>query len=495
VRILVCVAENELQRKARYVLATLLGALGADYRFCAPEEAVGLREATMSLVLVYAPPDARMTCGVAPDVWIETVEAALEYFAGEPRGSPEPPMTFVRLQGHRVPLLFGRETVQQGFVAWLEAQDGPLRLPWDIVASSFYFLSHWQELAVSQDRMDVYGCFPYQDHLCYGLGCLDRPAVDDYLRMLELALDRASTRIGRRFRRTTAWPDDRKFAVALTHDVDWMRKFTPRYFLSLPVRPRKVWRDWRQILAYLRGGKDPYDTVQGIVALEKSYASRSTFFFLAARRHRFDGRLLGGDYPPITPRVAALCAWIEGQGWEVGLHGSYLSIDQPTYLSEEKRALERSAWVRGVRQHYLRVDVGRTLSIMEAAGFRYDTSLGFNERLGFRASFSFPYYPYCLAEDRPYSLLEIPLAIMDATLNSQGLCYEEALERCVETLQVVRASGGCCAVLWHNSIFDAAQYAGYGTLYERVLGWIVEHGGWARACRDVLTCYDGHLEV
>jgi hypothetical protein len=491
-RILVWIADNAFQRKAQYVLTTFLKALGANCRVCTAEEVVGCHESPMDLLLVYAPPDTIMPPGVIPDVWIETSGDALDFFV-EYEESRGPSVSTVRFHGHEVPMLFYSDLLSQDFTVWLQSQEQTFRLPWDIVASSFYFLSHWQELVTS--RRDIHGRFPYQDHICHKLGCFDRPVVDDYLHMLELVLDKVSRRVGREFYRTTLWPDGRQFAVALTHDVDWIQKFTPRYFLSLLVQPDKLRRDWTQIQGYLRKDKDPYDNIEEIVALERLYKSKSTFFFLAARRNVFDGKCLSANYPPIIPRVAALCKWIESEGGEVGLHSSYLSVDQLAYLREEKEALEAVAQVQGVRQHYLRVDVEKTLGILEAVGLQYDTSLGFSDRVGFRASFSFPYHPYCVAQDRPFNVLEIPLVVMDATLRSEGLCCEEALEKSLSTLETVRASGGCCAVLWHNNIFDAAQYPGYDKVYEGILAWIVEHEGWGTTCRNILACYDRDFSV
>ena len=489
--ILVWIADNSLKRKAQYVLSTLLKALGADYRICTAEEIVCGEGPATDLVLVYAPPGTRLPFDINPIVWIETARDALDFFDASKEGDIplELPLGF---QGHRVPMLFCSDRAPRDFMAWLQSGGHVFRLPWDIVASSFYFLSHWQEIVAP--REDAHGRSPGQDHTSHKPGHLGRPVVDDYLHMLELALDRASREMGKEFHRTSLWPDEREFAVALTHDVDWIRKFTPRYFLSLPVRPRKLRRDWAQLARHLRGAKDPYDTVEDIVALEKAYQSTSTFFFLTARRHPFDGKLLSASYPPITPRIAALCKWIGGEGWEVGLHGSYLSIDQLAYLREEKESLGMVAKVQGARQHYLRVDVEKTLRIMEAVGLRYDTSLGYNERVGFRAGFSFPYHPYCVAEDRPFNVLEIPLAVMDAALDGEGLCDREALEKSLSILEAVRTSGGCCAVLWHNNIFDTAQYPGYDRVYEDILAWTVQHGGWGTACHNILACYDGHPE-
>ncbi len=45
-------------------------------------------------------------------------------------------------------------------------------------------------------------------------------------------------------------------------------------------------------------------------------------------------------------------------------------------------------------------------------------SMGFPDRIGPRAGFSYPYFPYCLDEDRPYDVVEISLFLMDVTLRS-----------------------------------------------------------------------------
>ena len=72
--------------------------------------------------------------------------------------------------------------------------------------------------------------------------------------------------------------------------------------------------------------------------------------------------------------------------------------------------------VTGVRYHYLRALYHETLPLLEQAGFTYDTTMAFAEHEGFRCGCSFPFRPYSLAEERPLDLVELPLAVMDGTL-------------------------------------------------------------------------------
>ena len=87
--------------------------------------------------------------------------------------------------------------------------------------------------------------------------------------------------------------------------------------------------------------------------------------------------------------------------------------------SQEARLLgERLARPLGSRQHFLSFDYDTLFAAQEEAGIRYDMSMGYPDRLGPRAGFSHPYFPYNLREDRPYRVLQFSLFLMDVTLRS-----------------------------------------------------------------------------
>jgi hypothetical protein len=143
--------------------------------------------------------------------------------------------------------------------------------------------------------------------------------------------------------------------------------------------------------------------------------------------------------------------------------------------------------VSGNRCHYLALDVRRHFRDFEDAGLAYDTSLGFPEREGFRNGWTFPCRPYDLENDRPFRILEIPLAVMDTTLMEyRKLTAEEGWEACRKVLDTLRETGGGAALLWHNGRSGAWQ-----DVYHRVLDYIREHGGAGVAAEQLALWWSG----
>ncbi len=125
-----------------------------------------------------------------------------------------------------------------------------------------------------------------------------------------------------------------------------------------------------------------------------------------------------------------------------------------------------------MRYHYLRALYHETLPMLEQAGFTYDTTLAFAEHEGFRCGCSFPFRPYSLAEERPLDLVELPLAVMDGTLQEphyRGLAAKDAEFAAASVLARALRSGGAVSLLWHNNRFDRRVSRGYDKVYWRLL--------------------------
>lgn len=95
----------------------------------------------------------------------------------------------------------------------------------------------------------------------------------------------------------------------------------------------------------------------------------------------------------------------------LALHGSPQSAFDPLVLAEELANLRDLGFnPTGFRTHYLHFNYQQSFPFLEEAGIKYDsTSLGYWEHIGFRAGISFPFYPFNIAENRPFRVLEIPL--------------------------------------------------------------------------------------
>ncbi len=114
-----------------------------------------------------------------------------------------------------------------------------------------------------------------------------------------------------------------------------------------------------------------------------------------------------------------------------------------------------------MRGHYLKFDFKKTWGIMEAVGFDYDSTVGTNDRLGFKLGLATPFHPPDIQWD-PMRLLEIPLTLMDTTLWGYLKKDEESgigeIQRMIDMVEQV---GGLFTLLWHQ---EAVKMVG-GRLY------------------------------
>jgi hypothetical protein len=289
-----------------------------------------------------------------------------------------------------------------------------------------------------------------------------------------------------RLRRSLGLKDD-GFVVALTHDVDTPWRWTPIGLRGsaarlkhnvLHARAAPAFREATALAAapvHRLRGTDPNWRFDDIVGRERrAGASNSTFFVLAGHNDPHDGAA-PERYDELRPRLVRTLLDV---GAEVGLHGSYTAADDSARLAHEKAALEQLAGpLAGHRYHYLRGDPHRNIPQLD---FRYDTTLGFPDALGFRAGIARPFHPWDFELDAPAAVLEIPLAAMDATLAEErylGLSAKRAEAPLTALLNWAAENGGAFAILWHPDRFDPLTSGGWDRLYSRVLDGVRARGG------------------
>ncbi len=344
--------------------------------------------------------------------------------------------------------------------AWEQVERGE-RPTGDDVAEGFFHLARVEEREVV---LDEHGRFD---------------SVSSYLDPLDPPLERLRKKLG--------LPKP-PFVVALTHDVDSPWRWTPIGLRGaaarlkqdvLHARIRSAAREATGLaLAPLhrRRGTDPNWRFEEIGSEERRRgATGSTFFVLSGHADPHDGAA-PETYDELRPKLVAT---LRNADAEIGLHGSYTAADDPLRLREEKATLEALAGpVRGHRYHYLRADPHRNLAPLAKLGFEYDTTLGLPDVIGFRAGIARPFRPWDFEHDQPLDLVEIPLAMMDATLQRyMRLSARQAADRVMRLLDWAAENGGAFAILWHPDRFDPLTSAGWDRLYWRVLEGVQERGG------------------
>ena len=352
-----------------------------------------------------------------------------------------------------------------------------LAVPFDVVASAFFMVSRYEEWVL--DRRDELGRFQARDSFAFQQGFLERPVVDEYSRWLQ----RLIRSLGLRMEERRRFGD---FAIALSHDIDtvssgWLEAI--KHELLHPARPKVTLKNLARIIETRLHGRDLYFNFDDILELERAYDARSTFFILKRTGDRRDAKY---DYRSKLFREV-FARMLEG-GWEIGLHGSFRSVVERASLADEKRALEAAlgAQVAGNRQHFLRMDVAHAWRTQQRAGLRYDATLGYADAAGFRAGLARPFHPFDVKNLEPFSIVEVPLVIMDGSYQKYGgLDAERVWSRVIPLLEEIKRHHGAASVLWHNTFFTPYKFRGYREVYVQLLKWVREQGGELTTCQRV----------
>jgi hypothetical protein len=297
------------------------------------------------------------------------------------------------------------------------------------------------------------------------------------------------------------YPGGARFAVALTHDIDTPWRWTRRGVMGAASRLKGALARRDATAAGIEAAglalaplhqlfrSDPNWSHRRFAAAEARRGFRSTCFVLAAHRDPHDGAAPEA-YDARRVRLVDQLVRLE---LEVGLHASYTCLADERLLAEERAVLAGliGGPIAGNRHHYLRLPWHDGIRALDRLGFSYDTTLGHAERPGPRAGLSFPFRPWDVAAGKPLRILELPLVLMDATLEEErylGLSPDAAWSEIERVLDHLHDAGGCASVLWHNDRFDRVYGRGWDRLYDRLLDGIVARGGHAGTAAD-LTAY------
>lgn len=347
---------------------------------------------------------------------------------------------------------------------------------------------------------DAWGCWDHSSSENYREGSLGIPEVDRWLveRRAELA-DRTPLE--------PLWPAGKRFAVCLTHDVDVLsQRSTPRQvyrhataglgrgaehdslrFARPPIRAARA----------IRGGiarsPDMHGTIELSSALEAKYDATASYFFTVPASgggSRYDCTYAPEDactFRGVQTTVADVIRALADDGFDVGLHGSYYSATRPGILAAERATFEHATGIAPTttRQHFLHWEITRTPQLQTGAGFKADSTLGFNRTVGFRASTALPFRQFDVVADESLTLLEVPLVVEDSALLGPiavrgGL--DHARESVRELVDTTREVGGAMTFLFHPDKLLRPEWL---ALYEWSLRYLAESGAWLTSLAEL----------
>jgi hypothetical protein len=135
-------------------------------------------------------------------------------------------------------------------------------------------------------------------------------------------------------------------------------------------------------------------------------------------------------------------------GDEIGLHGIDAWRDTAAGQREQEILCSLTgATETGVRMHWLFFDE-KSPALLEAAGFSYDSTVGYNQTIGYRAGTTQVFKPMATSK-----LLELPMHVMDTALfypNYLDLSPAQAKEAIRPLIENAVRFGGALTVNWHD---------------------------------------------
>lgn len=483
-------AEEKFAKKIKYIVDLFFSTYGLDYRFF--QSVDQLFEADLSqvnLLVVYG------SWGDYQGIEEKTPPGCHLLFISQlfhqvfEKGHPEVKRLNFKKTGFSLPILYAYPTPEEDCSCWVEEKsgrqypgivekksEGQVRIACyaDFFASSFYLLTLQDEKQDFEEqkaeRFMAKGSWREKENI------LQTPLINHYFKILfellqMVAKDGKVPLLSKKF-----WPSGSKLAVALTHDVDILNKWS-LYVLfrifSLLKRGnfKTLLKMFLKLPKFIFSQDKSLRGINLILEQEKRIGFHSTFFFLAGKPSL--RTILKSDITYSVRKVKPAVERILNVQGEVGLHGSLNSYMKEEDLREEKKNLDKflTSPCIGIRQHFLYLKVSQTWKSHSESGFLYDCTLGYPDRSGFRSGFALPFHPYDLQADEELEIWEINTNVMDQTYDKYDPKTKEEIKNEIKMLQdqLKGRDGGLLTLLWHTNVLEEFGFPGFVKLYEELL--------------------------
>ena len=277
------------------------------------------------------------------------------------------------------------------------------------------------------------------------------------------------------------YPKGKNFAVCLTHDIDVVYLSKLSIILgaakSLLIQ-HQIKSAFKMLFNNINKKWNPWWNFKDIMALEEKYGAKSSFYFLTLNKGDLDFNFEVEDLEHEIGNIVA------GNGWEVGLHGGHEAYNNLDEIKEKKKRLEKvlGKKVVGYRNHFLKFKVPDTWELLGKAGFKYDSTFGYADCVGFRNGMCHPFKPFNLDTGKEIDILEIPLTVMDCTLfDYMRLDFDKAWDVTKMLIDIVEKYNGVITILWHNTymVGDNLKF------YEKMLKYCYEKGAWMTSGEEI----------
>ncbi|UCE66078.1 MAG: hypothetical protein JSU85_14695 [Candidatus Zixiibacteriota bacterium] len=259
------------------------------------------------------------------------------------------------------------------------------------------------------------------------------------------------------------WPRGYSFALAVTHDVDMIRRSvlgSVRLLFKRDV-PGGFKGLLDSVKSFLGLAGNPYDGITDWIDHEKRIGLKSTFFVFPGNRNNKN------DPKYKINQLKKSIEDIKKSGFELGLH-SGIECYKGDSITESKEILSQSTRISisGIRPHYLSASLPEYWRAAAENGFEYSSCLGFDEEIGFYQGIDLPFMPFDKDNNAGLGIVEIPIAIMDCGLiENDPLNYAELSGHAKKLINRVKDARGILVLDWHQRTMYNVDYPGWAEIF------------------------------
>lgn len=311
------------------------------------------------------------------------------------------------------------------------------------------------------------------------------------------------------------FPAERRFIVCLTHDVDhprvryhWcdhtMFGFLYRALIGSIISFCRGRRSLRQValnwkaafslpLVFASLAKDFWNQFDRYLELERGLAS--TFFVIPTKEEAgvgSDGRRRAKRAARYTAAdIADDLNKLLSADREIAVHGIDAWRDAVKGRAE-REAIQKTTGEGeiGVRMHWLYFDSHAPVAL-EKAGFTYDSTLGYNETIGYRSGTT-----QIFKHPNTDNLMEVPLHIMDTALfypSYMNLSENQAAVAMLPLIENAVRFGGVLTVNWHDRSLGPERL--WDDAYRKLLNHISSKNVWFATVSQAVSWFKKRRSV
>lgn len=339
-------------------------------------------------------------------------------------------------------------------------------IPFDIFASIFYIISRYEEYL--PHREDKHGRFVAEDSIAYQHGFLHLSIVDRWCDLIRETISKYYPNFTTR---------NRNYRFVQTIDIDAAYCYLHKgFFRTITGLFRDIfnYHDLNEAKCRMRTifgkNKDPYDTFDYILELKKKQKRSHLIFFILLADYGIYDKAISYHNNEFRMLLQHL-----GDNAKMGIHPSYLSIDEPDKIGIETKRLSDILHRTIVRNrfHFLRFRLPNSYNTLTQNNILHDYSMGYAEQPGFRAGTSTPYPFYDVENDQEASLTIHPFVLMDTTLkNYLSLSPQEAIKTIRNFIDECRLVGSDFNCIWHNqNLCEKFGWENWKDVYEDMLDY------------------------